>query len=188
MFDIYCTSISDSLLALLLSPSHNSDKPLEALHLVDLTQVVITLAHPVASSIHVTHCQDCQVVPTKCQQLRIHESVRLDFQQVLLGAGAILEASEDILFGVVDDTTVLDVKDFHWLRTGVPSPNFRIVFAESSKVVEDQKAEESISTPASSVEQLAEQIETCSIQVDSSSPNIPPAKDADNSDDEDDEL
>jgi hypothetical protein len=91
------------------------------MHLVDTAHVTIVVSQSIASSIHITNCQQCELT-ARSQQLRIHESTELRFH-VQLVAGAILEESKDIVFVGGND---LDVKDFNWLRTGVPSPNFRI--------------------------------------------------------------
>ena len=119
---------------------------LEALHLVGLAHTTVTLSTRVASSIHMTQCTDCRIYGATCQQVRIHEStnVRMTVESILLLAGAILEDSKDIVFCVVHPhspdssptsppmnshhrpTTHMDVKDFSWLRSGIPSPNFRI--------------------------------------------------------------
>jgi Tubulin binding cofactor C len=120
------------------------DKPLEALHLVELDHTTLTLSTRVASSIHVTHCQDCDIQGPVCQQIRIHESTHLRFtlgESMIVAGGAILENSKDIVFVVRShnhhDTTAtarMDVKDFSWLHAGVPSPNFRM---EESTATDD---------------------------------------------------
>ena len=78
------------------------------------------MVQPISSSIHITGCSECEV-HCSSQQLRIHQSCDLVLQVEML-AGAILEDSSRLLFRGSN----LDVKDFNWLRAGVPSPNFRI--------------------------------------------------------------
>lgn len=64
-----------------------------------------------------------------CQQIRLHES--LDVQCVIFAGGilggAILEDCRRIVFAVPEryERTV-DIRDFSFLKKGVPSPNFRI--------------------------------------------------------------
>ena len=47
----------------------------------------------------------------------------------IVTGGVILESSQEITFHVVEDqkTSPMDVRDFHWLRPGIPSPNYRIL-------------------------------------------------------------
>ena len=110
--------------------------------MVDIVHVTIeVLSGPIASSIHITNCHNCQLKAVgSAQQLRIHESTGLRFQ-VPLVAGAILEESKDIVFLFDGSNTDADVKDFNWLRTGVPSPNYRIESAneEMRPQVEDEQ-------------------------------------------------
>jgi hypothetical protein len=142
--------------------SQPRDKPLEALHLVKLYQTTVTVSAMVASSIHVTHCEHCHITGM-CQQLRIHESNHVRFQ-VDSVAGAILEDSTEIVF-VASNSSVnaVDVKDFNWLRSGVPSPNFRIEEEELSveKVdgvtpLETRKDEDSLQEPANMATTVSE--------------------------------
>jgi hypothetical protein len=71
-------------------------------------------------AIHVTACHKCSI-NAYAQQLRLHESSDL-LCEVEVAAGAILEDCTRLVF--VSDS--IEVKDFNWLRTGVPSPNFQI--------------------------------------------------------------
>jgi hypothetical protein len=87
---------------------------------VQSSKTTIRVTEPVSSAIHVTDCHDCSV-HAKAQQLRLHESTDLKCH-VDLVAGAILEDCTRLLFV----SNNVDVKDFNWLRTGIPSPNFRI--------------------------------------------------------------
>ena len=133
------------------------DKPLEALHLVELDHTTLTLSTRVASSIHVTHCQDCDIQGPACQQIRIHESTQLRFtleESTIVAGAAILENSKDIVFVVrshnhlpnstTNSTTTttaatrMDVKDFSWLHAGVPSPNFRMEESTSVATAEEE--------------------------------------------------
>ena len=147
---------------------------LEALHLVGLAHTTVTLSTRVASSIHMTQCTDCRIYGATCQQVRIHEStnVRMTVESILLLAGAILEDSKDIVFCVVHPhspdigtttSPLMDVKDFSWLRSGIPSPNFRIEdvtvaaaankVSTSTSVVVVEEEEEADNIPAVLVEE-----------------------------------
>jgi hypothetical protein len=87
---------------------------------VQSSKTTIRVTKPVSSAIHVTDCHDCSV-HAKAQQLRLHESTDLECH-VDLVAGAILEDCTRVVFV----SNNVDVKDFNWLRTGIPSPNFCI--------------------------------------------------------------
>jgi hypothetical protein len=87
---------------------------------VQSSKTTIRVTEPVSSAIHVTDCHDCSV-HAKAQQLRLHESTDLECH-VDLVAGAILEDCTRVVFV----SNNVDVKDFNWLRTGIPSPNFCI--------------------------------------------------------------
>jgi hypothetical protein len=85
--------------------------------------VTICVREPIQSAVHITSCQHVQLTAV-AQQLRLHESTDLTCR-VQLHAGAILEECTRVVFFVEKETDA-DVKDFNWLRTGIPSPNFTI--------------------------------------------------------------
>jgi len=84
----------------------------------------VTVDKPVRT-VHVTDCHQLTLY-LESQQLRLHESTDL-YCHVKISAGAILEDSTRLRFYHNADTDgTLDVRDFNWLRSGVPSPNFSI--------------------------------------------------------------
>ena len=99
----------------------SSDKSVQALHIVESSHLAICVREPIQSAVHITSCQHVQLTAV-AQQLRLHESTDLTCR-VQLHAGAILEDCTRVEFFVEKETDV-DVKDFNWLRTGIPSPNF----------------------------------------------------------------
>ncbi len=62
---------------------------------------------------------------SSCQQLRLHGSTGLDCY-VFFEGGAILEDCSRVTFWRRRDVSMGDVRDFNWLKNGVPSPNFVI--------------------------------------------------------------
>ena len=128
-----------------------SHSQLHGLHLVDLSNVVVYVTQSMPSgTVHVTNCRHLELVLKESQQLRLHDSTDLTCH-VNATIGAILEGCTRIVFAippVVSTTTtsssmtllsteqpqderqglvLLDAKDFDWLRTGVPSPNFKVI-------------------------------------------------------------
>jgi hypothetical protein len=100
--------------------------------------VTICVRESIQSAVHITSCQHVQLTAV-AQQLRLHESTDLTCR-VQWQAGAILEDCTRVVFFVEktdtdeETNTVVDcdVKDFNWLRTGIPSPNFTIQREERS--------------------------------------------------------
>jgi hypothetical protein len=104
------------------------DGSCSALHLFQVSHSTVTVERPVRS-VHVTACHHVQLY-LQSQQLRLHESHDLDCH-VKISAGAILEDCTRVTFYTNTNTTTttaaaLDVRDFNWLRSGVPSPNYSV--------------------------------------------------------------
>ena len=99
----------------------DSDRPLTSLHLVSLYDCTLQFVQPLGSALHVTQCHRTKLQAPKVQQLRLHESSALECV-VNVTAGAILEDCTEIVF-----RGSVEVKDFNWLRDGIPSPNYRVV-------------------------------------------------------------
>jgi hypothetical protein len=97
------------------------------LHIQNVTNCVIRVANAIGGAIHVTACREMELYAT-CHQLRMHESNDLECHAKVM-SGPILEDCTGIIFYASgqENDLVYDAKDFNWLRTGVPSPNFRIV-------------------------------------------------------------
>jgi hypothetical protein len=116
---------------------------LQALHLVGIRQKSsITTTFPISSAIHITDCHDSSIRTVQVQQLRLHESTNLLCHVDLVTAGAMLEDCKDIVFVVPSadqDKCVVDVRDFNWLREGIPSPNFRIEGEVAAQSIEKIK-------------------------------------------------
>lgn len=111
---------------------HRSKK-LVTLHIVETSETEITLEEP-ARAIHITDCQACSL--NACaQQLRLHKSADL-ICTVEVTAGAILEDCTRLTFC----SDAIDVKDFNWLRSGVPSPNFNIKSPSTNSRLEELSA------------------------------------------------
>ena len=116
---------------------HNRKASYKALHLIETRDCIVHIHQPVGTAIHITGCHDTVVRVPSCQQLRIHESSKLDLH-VRTKSGPILEDSTAIRFVVSsNDPITRDVKDFSWLRNGVPSPNFKILIVDNAS--RDQK-------------------------------------------------
>ena len=110
---------------------------------VSNTEIVVKEG-AVTGAMHVTKCNGVKLSCQSFHQLRIHESSDLRFTigDAKSSGGVILEDCRNLTFiincltsghsgaasdGVVsDETQLLDVRDFNWLRNGIPSPNFEI--------------------------------------------------------------
>lgn len=57
--------------------------------------------------------------------MRLHGSTGLECH-VLFKGGAILEDCSRISFWKARDIPVGDIRDFNWLKNGIPSPNFSV--------------------------------------------------------------
>ena len=95
---------------------------------------------------------DAAIDTASCQQLRLHDSSRLDIC-LKITAGAILEGCNSIVFyqpeapghqdtATIDDNDtgaaakseprfLLSVHDFDWLRRSIPSPNYQVLPSSS---------------------------------------------------------
>ena len=76
-------------------------------------------------ALYVTNCTNCTFQHAITQQVRLHESQSL-ICDCHITAGAILEGCHDIVFynDTVDHCD--KVRDFFWLKSNIPSPNFCI--------------------------------------------------------------
>ncbi|GAX19294.1 hypothetical protein FisN_4Lh130 [Fistulifera solaris] len=94
----------------------------QSIHLLSVSESSIIIENNVDGAIHATECHHMTLRST-CQQLRLHGSTGLDCY-VFFKGGAILEDCSRINFWKRRDTSMGDVRDFNWLKNGVPSPNF----------------------------------------------------------------
>jgi Tubulin binding cofactor C len=112
-----------------------SSGPYKALHFVNVEHSSVHVLQPIGGAVHVTQCRYSSfALLQQVHQLRIHDSHHLDYHIVeSTGGGTILEDCHHVTFytstGATNATTTaptLDIKDFNWLRNGIPSPNFSI--------------------------------------------------------------
>jgi len=107
-----------------------------SLHMVNVQDSVVRVTpHAIQGAAHVTNCHRSTIV-LQSQQLRLHESTDLTCR-VQVSAGAILEDCSRVVFQCQAQATgapPLDVKDFDWLRNGIPSPNFRVEAIEEDEL------------------------------------------------------
>jgi Tubulin binding cofactor C len=106
--------------------------------LSDVSDSNLIVEHPIGAAVHVTDCTRVTVHVASCQQMRLHGSTHVDCRiGAQVSAGAILEDCRGITFSAAPPAgtaaaAAIQVKDFGWLRRNVPSPNFRIVAANSA--------------------------------------------------------
>jgi hypothetical protein len=77
---------------------------------------------------------------SSCQQLRLHGSTGLDCY-VFFEGGAILEDCSRVTFWRRRDVSMGDVRDFNWLKNGVPSPNFVIEEDSNEATIDVENSE-----------------------------------------------
>jgi hypothetical protein len=100
----------------------SSQGPYPAMHLLNILNSSIIVAVPVTGAVHVTSCHCCRF-EWQSQQLRLHESTDL---KCFTTAATILEDCRRIVFYYAAVEKAPDVKDFSFLKEGVPSPNFTV--------------------------------------------------------------
>lgn len=92
-----------------------------------MEQSTIAVLARIDGAVHVTRCRH-STIALQSQQLRLHESSDLQCR-VAVSAGAILEECTGITF-VTSSPLLFDVKDFDWLRSRVPSPNYTVEISD----------------------------------------------------------
>lgn len=119
------------------------------MHISDLSNTEIVIkAGAIAGAMHVTKCYGVNISCQSFHQLRIHESsdLRLSIGDAASSGGVILEECTNLTFLIEsrhatptssdvasDETQLLEVKDFNWLRNGIPSPNFDIEIVRADR-------------------------------------------------------
>jgi Tubulin binding cofactor C len=98
---------------------------------VNVIHTSLDVYHPVVGAIHVTECQEVTFMDgIQAQQLRLHHSKDIHCYNSHIHAGTILEDCQHVTFHVPSTTNPAEyrnnIKDFNWLRNGIPSPNFSI--------------------------------------------------------------
>lgn len=100
----------------------------------------------VAGPIHVTNCNDTTIISVS-RQLRVHECKNVTFS-INVSSGPIIEDCKNIVFTAIsydqseknktNKNMYWDVKDFNWLKTSVPSPNFKVLELEESDLTNEK--------------------------------------------------
>jgi len=133
----------------------------KSVHLLDVVRSTVVIANVVEGAVHVTGCHHTRLqLGGSCQQLRMHESTRV---QCCIGgrgvmAGAILEGCRRIQFfvdpkaGNDGDHPALDVKDFNFLKKGVPSPNYTIEWNYEGNALRTEQFPASTANPLHTTE------------------------------------
>lgn len=110
------------------------DMRMKELHISHVSDSIIwACGTPIAGALHITGCSNVQLHVHSFHQLRIHEcnNFQCHVQQPASSGGAIMEDCTNMTFYIMSqstaDNSAFEVKDFNWLRNGIPSPNFRIV-------------------------------------------------------------
>lgn len=105
----------------------------KSIYFVKVDHTKIHLYYPILGAIHVTECHDVSFINIlQAQQLRLHNSHDIHCYNATIHAGTILEDCHNVTFYVPPSSTTNlsnvrnSIKDFNWLRNGIPSPNFSI--------------------------------------------------------------
>lgn len=119
---------------------------MKGLHILNVSNTSIQVNSRISGGLHLTGCIHVHLILQSFHQLRMHDSSHLHIRivQADLSGGIILEDCNNLVFCVCKSTVSkdvpasvegadgnsnsnqLDIKDFNWLRSGVPSPNFRV--------------------------------------------------------------
>jgi hypothetical protein len=140
-----------------------------------VTDSTIRVRNPVKGAIHVTGCHTTALW-SRSQQLRLHESTDLQCHSIV-SAGAILEDCTRLFFWTLP-SSLLEVKDFNWLKQGIASPNYSIV--EEEEKVNVSPVENPTNVHSTTAKLRDEELASNSRVIDE--------KDRGEEDDEDDEL
>lgn len=108
----------------------------KSVHLLSCQRSLIRVSNSIQGAVHATKCVHSEL-HFQCHQLRLHESYDLRCF-VRVSTGAILEDCRRIVF-FTKPSDELDVKDFNFLKQGVPSPNFQIEMVEIAGPPQSEK-------------------------------------------------
>ncbi len=126
-----------------------------SLHIINVKDTTIEIKTPVSGPVHVTNCSNSKVMISFCRQLRIHDCHGVDFS-IHVASGPIIEGCKEMKFYQKDyvshgrdnheneQNLYWDVKDFHWLKNLVKSPNFT-VHSEEERVKQLQRESQNVS-------------------------------------------
>ncbi len=118
-----------------------SEGTYSSLHIINTKNSTIKIQTSIAGPVHVTGCHETNVAIQFCHQLRIHDCTNVSFE-LHVSSGPIIEGCKGMKFYQRDyfpngedslgqeDNLYWDVKDFHWLKNLVKSPNFITISSE----------------------------------------------------------
>jgi len=142
-----------------------------SVHVIDTNDTSIQIVPPIHGPVHVTNCgKDTKIQIPFSRQLRIHDCTAVTFI-IHVASGPIIEGCQGMKFYQRDykapkgapleefdhsANLYWDVKDFHWLKNNVKSPNFEVYnedalkeedilinyFSSSLEIVESPKGDE----------------------------------------------
>ena len=119
------------------------------MHIINARNTTIEITTPISGPVHVTNCINSKLDISFCRQLRIHDCDGVSFYMHVT-SGPIIEGCKNMKFYQKDyishgqdnyeneQNMYWDVKDFHWLKNLVKSPNFT-VFSEEERRKELQQ-------------------------------------------------
>jgi hypothetical protein len=123
-------------------------------HLLHITESVITFTSRIDGALHVTACHKTDIIASS-HQIRLHESHFVNLTLVTTPS-IILEDCTNLIISTRSEQDAADLqkstKDFNWFRTNEPSPNYCIQVNEDKHV--EQNKEDKESSVASPVQQL----------------------------------
>ena len=115
-----------------------------SLHIINVKDTMIEIRTPISGPVHVTNCSSSQMRISFCRQLRIHDCNGVEFS-IHVASGPIIEGCKKMKFYQQDyvsngrdnyeneQNLYWDVKDFHWLKNLIKSPNFTVFSEEEYK-------------------------------------------------------
>ena len=124
----------------------------KSVHMTNIHGSSLRVTKAIDGPTHVTQCHT-SIFYLSCQQLRLHESTDLTVQLPVAPVGIILEDCNSVVFQCNASESDLDIKDFAWLRSGTPSPNFTVeaVFEDDSVEQEDNNSKNALIAEHSSI-------------------------------------
>jgi len=137
------TNVSTLILRNLRNCNVSLEGLYKSLHMVSVNGSCVRVAKAIGGPVHLTQCHTSEL-HLSCQQLRLHESTDLTVRLSVAPAGIILEDSNLIVFQCNENEMLLDIKDFDWLRSGIPSPNFSVQTIYEEDDEKDGKEEKAL--------------------------------------------
>ena len=163
--------------------NHRRRGSYSAIHIVNVADSTISLTQMVAGAVHVTACHGLRL-ELRSHQLRLHESTDV---KCYTSAATIMEDCRRIHFYFPANEPEPDIKDFSFLKEGVPSPNFvleRLVEGDTLAHVGSERNNALPSNgPSSDIPSIGTAVANVSVQDDAPS-GAPAAGDDDEEDEE----